>query len=499
MNEPASFVVKEADVPALHEVIANLTRIGYSEPAVRERLGLLDLADLQWRALPMYREERLAGRDPLALAIDLFLLQGSLPAEELARLFVASDRDVLLQAGLLALDETGGARARASLFCVGDRLIFSDHAWPELPHPGYTTVPSDQVMFVGADSYALARCTVRRPIGSALDLCTGSGIQALLAAAHAQRVLAVDINPRAARCTRFNAQALGITNLEVAVGDLFEPVGGERFDLITANPPFVPSPLDTLRFRDGGRSGEDIQKRIVAALPHHLAPGGLAQMVTELGERDNEPLVHRLRGWLAGAPIDIHVLRLREYSATKYAISHAKGDDYGAFLDSVHAWGSNLRAQGYMRVIAMLVSFQWSNLACGPPWERVEESPAPQRSAGAEIEVAFLAERMARKPDLHEVLKRSWLRRAGPIALLDARVLGGQVRANAKAVLLGQALAIEHQLDPVEREVLTRLERRIAVSELLTVSRELNVDEGAVIAAIASLLRRRLVCVEGEG
>ena len=406
MIEPASFSIADPDVPALHEVIANLTRMGYSETTVRERLGLHDLADLQWRALPMYREERLAKRDPLALAIDLFLLQGILPPDEIDRLFVASDRDVLVRSGLLAFDQTGGARARASLFPVGDRVLFSDYAWPELPHPGYTVVPHDQVMFVGADSYALARCTVRRSIRSALDLCTGSGIQALLTAAHSQRVLAVDINPRAARCTRFNAQVSGITNLEVVVGDLFEPAGGEHFDLITANPPFVPSPLDTLGFRDGGRSGEDIQKRIVAGLPYYLAPGGMAQMITELGERDNEPLVDRLRGWLAGAPMDIHVLRLREYSATRYAIAHAKGDDYEAFLNSVHAWGNNLRAQGYMRVVALLVSFQWSNPAYGPPWERVEESQSPQRAAGAEIEAAFLAERMTRKADLREVLER---------------------------------------------------------------------------------------------
>jgi hypothetical protein len=56
---------------------------------------------------------------------------------------------------------------------------------------------------------------------------------------------------------------------------------------------------------------------------------------------------------------------------------------------------------------------------------------------------------------------------------------------------MGQALTIEHQLDPVEREVLNRLEGRIAVPELLTIS-----DEGSVLAAIRSLLRRRLACID---
>jgi hypothetical protein len=51
----------------------------------------------------------LAGRDPLALAIDLFLLQGALPADELDRLLARSEHDVLIRAGLLAIDETGAA------------------------------------------------------------------------------------------------------------------------------------------------------------------------------------------------------------------------------------------------------------------------------------------------------------------------------------------------------------------------------------------------------
>ena len=49
--------------------------------------------------------------------------------------------------------------------------------------------------------------------------------------------------------------ASGAAQMEVKVGDLYEPIGNERFNLITANPPFVPSPVDWLRYRDGGRSG----------------------------------------------------------------------------------------------------------------------------------------------------------------------------------------------------------------------------------------------------
>jgi carbamoyltransferase len=297
---PAAFVIDSADLSQFRQAVQEIASAGYSETLVRDRLGLADIAELRWKARPIY-QGRLTERDPLALAIELFLLQGAIPAAELDGWLSAPSRDVLLGTRILSIDAGGLARANASLFPVGDHLIFSDHAWHKLPHPGYRTVPSDQVMFVGNDSRWLARATVRRPVRASLDLCTGSGIHALLAAAHSEHVVAVDINPRAARCACFNAQVLGATNIEVIVGDLFEAVGAAgRFDLITANPPFVPSPLDEFKFRDGGRPGEAVQQRIVAALPRYLAPGGIAQIVTELGEREGEPIVRRVRQWLGG-------------------------------------------------------------------------------------------------------------------------------------------------------------------------------------------------------
>ncbi len=495
---PATFCVAPADVPALRDAVSKLARLPYSESFVQQRLGLDDLGDVNWRCLSIFRSERLANRDPLALAIDLFLLQGTIPENELDPLFSAPDRDLLIRAGLLAIDESGLIGARASLFPVGDRLIFSDHAWPKLPHPGHAAVPYNQVMNVGLDSRYLARCTVRRPYRSALDLCTGSGIHALLAAAHTQQVLAVDISPRAARCAAFNARASGASNLEVIVGDLFEPLHGQSFDLITANPPFVPSPLDTLCFRDGGPSGEDIQKRIVAGLQHHLAPGGIAQMVTELGERPGEPFVHRLRQWLNGAAMDIHILQLGEHTAMKYAVGHAQGEHYPAFLDSADQWASNLRAQGYLRVATLVISFQWSDPQFGPPWDRVEDSPPPRRSAGAEIEAAFLTERLSLHRDCPRLLRNSCVRRAGPIALLDARLLGSDTRARAKATRMGQALSIEHQLEPLERELLERIEERISVADLLKTFCDPAVDEFTVVEALRSLLRSQLLQIDPD-
>lgn len=493
MTDPATFLVDDSDLPALRRAALHLSRIGYSENTIKKRLTVSDIKDIQWRAMPIYRKQHLSLRAPLDCAIDLFFLQGIISKDELNSLFESDEQDALTRAGLLSIDEQGSIRARASIFPVGDHLIFSDHAWPKLPHPGYIDVPSDLVMFIGSDSRWLERTTIRNPIESALDLCTGSGIHALLAASHAKRVLAVDISQRAARCTHFNAQVIGRSNVEVAVGNLFEPVQGERFDLITANPPFVPSPLNTLKYRDGGPSGEDIQRDIVAGLPQHLAQGGIAQIVTELGERENESLSTRLRSWLGGAPMDIIILRLSELTASSYAIGHAQGDyDYGEYLDSVQAWSDNLDTQGYSRIVAVLLAFQWSDPTIGSPWTRIEETRPPVGNASFELKAMFEAERLARNPNLLEMLEQSSVQRTGPIGFLEGRVLGSDMKPTTQAQLLGKALQASHFIEPIEREILVLMDKPLRVPELI---RELKVGKETVLLALQSLLRWGFVMI----
>ncbi len=494
MNPSAPYIVDDADVPALRNVLSRLAQTGFDEKQICKRLGLVDLADLRWRAIPIYRGDQLAIRDPLASAIDLFLLQAGLPQAELDQLFIRSDQAALVRAGLLLTDEAGLTRARASLFPVDHRLVFSDHAWPLLSHPGCPSVPDDQVMSIGTDSRWLARATVRRSVGAALDLCTGSGVHALLAAAHAKRVVAVDINPRAARCARFNSLASGTSNLEVLAGDLFEPVGSERFDLITANPPFVPSPRDSLTFREGGRSGEEVQRRIIAGLPRHLASGGTAHIVTELGERGDEPLDDRLREWLGGAPMDIYILRLRVHSAANYAMGHADGVGSSEnFLNSVQAWAENLSAQGYTRMVSVLLTFQWSDATAGRPWTRSDSPQSLHATAGPEVAAALAAEGLVRRPDFRDLLARSRLRRAGPMVLQETRVLGHDVPRTVQAELLGRSLPIQHRLDSVERAVLAWLEKPMLFSEVLVMAQGFQPGREAVVTAIGSLIRRGLV------
>jgi release factor glutamine methyltransferase len=111
-----------------------------------------------------------------------------------------------------------------------------------------------------------------------LDMGTGSGVCAVFAARYARRVVAVDINPAAVRCTGINAMLNHLEHrLEVRHGDLFTPVFGERFDLILFNPPFLCGPPRDDRER-AWRS-VDVAERFAAGVHAHLKPRGSVLVV----------------------------------------------------------------------------------------------------------------------------------------------------------------------------------------------------------------------------
>lgn len=127
-----------------------------------------------------------------------------------------------------------------------------------------------------------------------LDLGTGSGICALVAAPHARRVVASDVSRAAVRCARVNALA---NHLEVRVdirqGDLFAPVAGERFDLILFNPPFLLGvPRDE---RDAAWRSQDVAVRFAAGLDAHLTRGGAALLLLSSFGDACESFIEELR------------------------------------------------------------------------------------------------------------------------------------------------------------------------------------------------------------
>lgn len=108
------------------------------------------------------------------------------------------------------------------------------------------------------------------------------------------------------------------------------------------------------------------------------------------------------------------------------------------------------------------------------------------------LEAAFLAEHMVSKFNFHEMLERSLVCRAGPIGLMEVRMLGGELRPNAQVELLGErVLLCNGSIRLNERS--SHRERPLAVPDLLMLASRFNLNKQAVFAALVSLIRRGFV------
>lgn len=178
-----------------------------------------------------------------------------------------------------------------------DVLIASD--WGELA--GVIPGP-DHVMPVGGATRTLAALAAYGADEPVLDVGTGCGYHAILAALCGAQVTATDVSARALGYARFNA-ALAGAEIDFRRGSLLEPVRGprsdpadavdsadslsaarERYDVVVSNPPFVITPeaarADGVRtYRDGGREGDSLLAELVGELGDVLAPGGRAWML----------------------------------------------------------------------------------------------------------------------------------------------------------------------------------------------------------------------------
>lgn len=131
-----------------------------------------------------------------------------------------------------------------------------------------------------SDSWMLAeRLRHRvRPGASVLDPFTGSGVLAIAAALRGGRATAIDVSRRGVACASLNARLNRVT-VRTLRGDMSAPVAGERFDLIVANPPYLPGDEDTeprgaARAWEAGTDGRRLLDRLCRDAPARLRPGG---------------------------------------------------------------------------------------------------------------------------------------------------------------------------------------------------------------------------------
>ncbi|MBS2033605.1 methyltransferase domain-containing protein [bacterium] len=340
------------------EIVAQrMAALGFVESAVEEMLELRPFTFRRSIHQPAYRR-RWRPHGSLGLAVAFFLLQESLSLEDLKLLLGDQGIAAMHLQGFLEPNRLG-IRSKVDLYpCMGS-YFFTDSAFELDPWP-------EQVYWLGGDSYTLAYCTPRRAYARALDVCSGSGVHALLAGCPA---LGVDINPRAVHFGQLNAALNGLTEVKFVQGDACSATG--CYDLVTLNPPFVPTPEGVAElYRTGGGTGEGVTERVMRRLPEWLSPGGLFSMATECPDGALE----RMRRWL-GPGWGLAELRKFEFPIEDYIFSNILSSatppelqeaEYERWLDSYSEYG-----------ITRMVSAQYFAVPNSGTWQSSRELPHP--------------------------------------------------------------------------------------------------------------------------
>ena len=352
-----------------------LLEVGYTVTGVDEFLGPGAVAALR-RSETTPARRRVDG-SPLATLVALWLLQQPVlePAAERALPGLVgplTDAGVLERSGGLLLarvDVRPYGADDSDWWVVSDLTVGLDGAPRQMA--------ADAVLGVSEASLSLVQLVARNPVGRALDVGTGSGLQALHLSTHAESVIATDLNPRCLRLAELTAALSGVA-VDLRLGDLYAPVAGERFDLVVSNPPFVVSPPGGRRlvYRDSGLPGDEVVRRVVTEGAALLHDGGWCQVIANWVHARGQPWQERIGSWLAGTGCDAWVVQRDVLDPAAYVelwlddAGLRGASDYVARYDAWLGWLDEQGVEG--------IGMGWINLhAAGRqlPVLRLEEWP----------------------------------------------------------------------------------------------------------------------------
>lgn len=316
------FTVPTATPEQFAHLRETLKNFGFTEEAVRARAGMTDVFNIT------VVTESQKNPNPLSTPFDALyrlLLDGPyVDRDQLTALLGPDCLDLFESFGLLAAAPDNLARLYSpvvvspvqGLYLISDRTTNPDGSRLERP--------LDSVYPAGsANTQRFLDVMPNVPCDAFLELCSGTGIGALVAARDfAKHAWAADIADRSTKFCEFNSSLNGIANVTAITGDLYACVSGQTFDRIVAHPPYYPSLKPSWIFQDGGHDGEQVTKRIIQGLPDHLRPGGQFFMLAMATDRTDAPFEQRMRAWLgeAGSEFDVALIQRRVMDPSDFAL-----------------------------------------------------------------------------------------------------------------------------------------------------------------------------------
>jgi methylase of polypeptide subunit release factors len=312
----------------LESLTSELAAAGFDETAVLE--AVRGAANAEAAALNIRRRAR---SDPLARLLALLVLGDPVGLEDAPR--------VAAQLAAADLIEHRGEfiHARARLTPHEGLLVAHDL--------DQRAGDAEYVPGVNNAARTLASLTVREPVERALDVGTGCGIQALLAARHSRDVVATDVSARALGYADLNRRLNG-AKIVLRQGSWFEPVVDDTFELIVANPPFVISPESRYVFRDSGRERDTVSREVVRGAAAHLAEGGYATVLCNWACGRGEHWSRPLESWTEGIGCDALLLGDEPVDPLHYASrwNEPLRGERTRFEQTVERWLDYYEAQG---------------------------------------------------------------------------------------------------------------------------------------------------------
>ena len=292
------------------------TQARYTTQGLEQTLDIPDIGVTPGVNLSLCKR-RLPRDQPVATFFRLFRMGVAVSQDEARRAFAPFSLAAVVDTGLVHLDGDSvtspfDLQTYAELLLLSDRVMRrTEKSGPELH--------VDHVLGVSASGIISDVLTIRTPAETGLDLGTGNGLLALLAARHVKQMVATDVTDRALNVAAFNAKLNGLENVTFRKGSWFEPVAGEKFDRIVSNPPFVSSPETKLILRDGGMRGDGVTQLVAQGIAAHLKEGGFGTMIGSWGAEPTTDWATRPREWLAQGQVDGFALLTELADPVQYA------------------------------------------------------------------------------------------------------------------------------------------------------------------------------------
>lgn len=484
------------DAKAIAALRGVLDRAGFTVDGVSDALALEDGSQGGPDEAPFLL--RLLPEDqPLSTLIKLFRLGVAVGRTDAESALGPVPLERLAATGLVTL-HAGVVQAPVSLLPFDDLLIVADRR-ERRPHR------PDHVLDVTPPSLLLARVTSRTPVESVLDIGTGCGIQALLAAPHARRVVGVDVNPRALAFAKFNALLNDVENVEWRLGNLFEPVRGSRFDLIVCNPPYVVSPETRYAFRDSGLPGDAFCAALVREAPAFLNEGGFANLLVGWAHGRDEDWRTPLVRWVEGSGCDAVLLHCVSQEPLAYAAGWNRplgldGEEYEEALDR---WS---RYYDELGIEAIAFGFVILRRRSGANWVSTHSlAGEPVGPAGHHVARLFAAQDYLAVLDDERLLDQRYA--PAPDHRLEQTLAfeSGEALVREAFLRLEGGLGFRVSVDAPVVEVLSRLDGRRPLRGVLAEVAAAHVADGArrdrfcvsALAAVRRLLELGFVVPSG--